>query len=385
MSHASGQRSRPTVSVIVDNYDNADLLPAAIDSVLRQTVPPAEIVVVDDGSTDGSPAVIAAYAARSDDRVVPVLKPNGGQASAFNAAYPHTTGAFVIFLDSDDVLHPTAIETVVASLGAASGPVARVQWPMTVIDRNGVPTGEVVGTDLEAGELADRVLTGGPFSYGWSSTSGNAWSRRCLDAILPMPEDVFRLCPDIYLSTLAPLFGEIVVTPTRSSWRRHDANGSRPTASFDDRLRLGLQRFEACLVGLRSQAGRSGLELDVDRWRDEAWFHRLARAVATITSHVPADGTILLADEDAWEVTGDLAGRRVRPFLEQEGVSGGPPADDEHALAELDRMRRQGATHLAVGWPAGWWLEHYRGFFGRLDAAGARLVATRDVTVYVLT
>src|SRR4029077_3087176 len=76
----------------------------AIDSALGQAYPWTEVVVVDDGSTDESRAVIAGYG----DRVVPVLKGNGGQASAFNAGLAASRGRVVIFLDSDDWLTRTA-------------------------------------------------------------------------------------------------------------------------------------------------------------------------------------------------------------------------------------------------------------------------------------
>jgi len=70
-----------TVSIIIDNYNYGRFLGEAIDSALAQTYPHVEVIVVDDGSTDNSREVIAKYG----DRIIPVLKENGGQASAFNA------------------------------------------------------------------------------------------------------------------------------------------------------------------------------------------------------------------------------------------------------------------------------------------------------------
>ena len=72
---------RPLVSIVIDNFNYARFVGAAIDSALAQSYAPVEVVVVDDGSTDHSREVISSYA----DRVSAIFKPNGGHASAFNA------------------------------------------------------------------------------------------------------------------------------------------------------------------------------------------------------------------------------------------------------------------------------------------------------------
>ena len=94
----------PRVSIVVNNFNYERYVGEAIDSALAQDHDDVEVVVVDDGSTDGSPEVIASYA----ERIVPVLKSNGGQGSAFNAGFAAATGAAVIFLDADDRLAPQA-------------------------------------------------------------------------------------------------------------------------------------------------------------------------------------------------------------------------------------------------------------------------------------
>src|SRR3954447_20177322 len=93
------------VTVVVNNHGYERFVGAAIRSALEQTAP-AQVVVVDDGSTDGSRDVIGAFG----DAVGAVYKPQGGQTSALNAAYPHARGDVVIFLDADDLLYPSAVE-----------------------------------------------------------------------------------------------------------------------------------------------------------------------------------------------------------------------------------------------------------------------------------
>jgi glycosyltransferase involved in cell wall biosynthesis len=101
----------PTVSIVIINYNYGRFLREAIDSALRQTYPHIEVVVVDDGSTDNSREIIASYGSK----VVPVLKKNGGQGSAFNAGFAVSRGEMVIFLDADDYLFPRAVEQVVTA------------------------------------------------------------------------------------------------------------------------------------------------------------------------------------------------------------------------------------------------------------------------------
>ena len=88
----------PLVSIIINNYNYGCFLQSAIDSALGQTYANIEVIVVDDGSVDNSKDIIRGYR----DRIVPVLKENGGQASAFNAGFAKSRGEIICFLDSDD-------------------------------------------------------------------------------------------------------------------------------------------------------------------------------------------------------------------------------------------------------------------------------------------
>jgi glycosyltransferase involved in cell wall biosynthesis len=92
-----------SVSVIIPVYNGAKYLAEAVDSALAQTVPPDEIVIVDDGSTDSTPAVIASYGAR----VRTVRQDNRGGAAAMNRGVAAATGTLIAFLDSDDLWEPT--------------------------------------------------------------------------------------------------------------------------------------------------------------------------------------------------------------------------------------------------------------------------------------
>src|SRR5438046_8948159 len=97
--------SNDLASVIINNYNYGRFLREAVDSALNQTYRNTEVIVVDDGSTDGSPEVIASYG----ERIVPVLKQHGGQNSALNAGFSRRRGDVSLFLDSDDVQVSTAL------------------------------------------------------------------------------------------------------------------------------------------------------------------------------------------------------------------------------------------------------------------------------------
>lgn len=97
----------PLVSVVVPVFNNAAHLASCLDSLLAQPVHSLEVVVVDDGSTDGSAQVAASYAA-TDPRVQVVSQPNSGVSIARNNALPLCRGRYLTFADGDDVLPPDA-------------------------------------------------------------------------------------------------------------------------------------------------------------------------------------------------------------------------------------------------------------------------------------
>ena len=97
------------ISVIIPVYNVEEYLPACLDSVLGQTYTDLEVVLVNDGSTDSSPAICEEYAAR-DSRIKVVHQENQGMSGARNAGLAAATGEYINFLDSDDLLEPDAIE-----------------------------------------------------------------------------------------------------------------------------------------------------------------------------------------------------------------------------------------------------------------------------------
>lgn len=104
----------PKVSFIVPVYKTQEFLPRCFDSLLNQTCPDIEIIVVNDGSPDGSAAIIDEYA-RIDSRVRVVEKSNGGLSSARNAGMDVARGDIIDFVDSDDCVEPNLAEFLVGT------------------------------------------------------------------------------------------------------------------------------------------------------------------------------------------------------------------------------------------------------------------------------
>jgi glycosyltransferase involved in cell wall biosynthesis len=92
---------QPKVSIVIPVYNVEKYLRQCLDSVVNQTLQDIQIICVNDGSPDGSLAILQQYADR-DSRIVIIDKPNGGISSARNAAYSHIRGKYTLFVDSDD-------------------------------------------------------------------------------------------------------------------------------------------------------------------------------------------------------------------------------------------------------------------------------------------
>lgn len=113
------------VSVLIPCHNAGPYVAAALDSVLAQTWPQVEIIVVNDGSTDASAAVLDRYAGLG---VKVVQQDNRGQCAAANRAWQEATGDYVKFMDADDLINPEFIERQMVKLAARTDAVASAEW-----------------------------------------------------------------------------------------------------------------------------------------------------------------------------------------------------------------------------------------------------------------
>jgi hypothetical protein len=260
MKPAEAVESDLLVSIIIDNFNYARFIRAAIDSALAQSYAPVEVIVVDDGSTDNSRDVISSYGTR----VSAVFKPNGGHASAFNAGFRASRGSIVMFLDADDALLPTAVEEVVRAWHPGT---AKAQFILAHIDADGRALGAIVPfspAQMPDGDIRASILEAG--GYVGVPTSGNAFARTVLDRILPLPEPLWRQAADTSLEIIAPFLGDVVsLRKNLGCYRVHESNHGMLGDELDSRklrvkIIIDLQREWA----LSEFASRSGFTIPRD-------------------------------------------------------------------------------------------------------------------------
>lgn len=117
--------SQPLVSVCIPAYNAEKYIAAALDSVLNQSYPHLEVVVVNDGSKDSTGNILETY----KEKGVKVLhQENRGQCAAANAAFQHCTGAYIKFFDADDLLSPHFIANQVERVNGREDAIASAAW-----------------------------------------------------------------------------------------------------------------------------------------------------------------------------------------------------------------------------------------------------------------
>lgn len=243
LADVSEEKLLPVVSIVINNYNYGRFISQAIDSALNQTYSNTEVVVVDDGSTDNSREIITGYG----DRIIPILKENGGHGSTFNAGLAASRGEIIIFLDSDDYLFPDTVKRVVAAWKPG---VVKVQYRLDIVDTSGNRIGVFPPTErkLDDGDVVPLLLAKG--RYGTPVTSGNAFSRTVLEKIGAIPEAEFRHCGESYWVNLAPFYGPLVsIEQCMGAYRMHGNNDWGVTQEadlqkFGKYVKSDLQRYE---------------------------------------------------------------------------------------------------------------------------------------------
>lgn len=219
------------VSIVIPCHNVQEHLPNALDSALAQDHPDVDIVCVDDGSTDGTAAVLLDYSTRYPGRIRVLAQANRGASAARNAGAAATAGEYLQFLDADDRILPQKISAQVALARSAGSP------------------GLIIGDFEEAMPngllLPALALNGQPWmaliKTRMGTTSANLWKREALDAVggwneqLGSSQDyelMFRMLkrdvpvawdPHIRTHVLKRASGSISQTGVPANWDRYIA------------------------------------------------------------------------------------------------------------------------------------------------------------------
>ncbi len=202
------------VTIAVLNYNYRRFVAQAIESALAQTWRDLEVVVVDNGSTDGSLEVIEPYA----DRVRVVRVPtNIGQGNGYNACIAAARGEWLVWLDADDILDADCIQTC---LSMADETTSKVQFPMRLIDADGQRVGGTVPYLSHDGDVMPLIRRFG--HYAGPPGSGNLYRRSAVAPYFPVSTQDWPIGTDTVPFVTAAFHGRVVDTRRPlASYRLH--------------------------------------------------------------------------------------------------------------------------------------------------------------------
>lgn len=212
------------VSVIISNYNYAQYLSAAVDSVLMQTYKDIEIILVDDGSKDNSHEAIEKLQQKAPNIIRAIFQTNQGQGAAFNTGLEAASGDVVAFLDADDVWKPNKLERIVETFSQSD--CVGVMHQMDNIDGNGNlinPSSKLKKLLLDE-DLAKIIVETGN-AWNFPPTSGLAYRRSILKTVFPIGSTKWRLCADGCLIYCTAFLGKIkTLNEVLGSYRIHGKN-----------------------------------------------------------------------------------------------------------------------------------------------------------------
>jgi len=253
--HLTGRDLAPLVSVVMPTYNGERFLRPAIESILNQTFRDFELIVIDDGSTDTTPRILAEFKHKDDRLIVLSNEQNLGIAAATNRGLAAARGEYVALQDHDDLSLPRRFQTQVDFLNSHPE-IALVGSAAELIDENGVTYDEYHEPEDDI-ELKWETLFRCPISH----TSVMVRRRVMLETGGYSPDPTLKVASDYdLLSRIVMRYRVANLSQPLVQWRRH------PAASMitdESQLKRGIESVS--LRNLRVlQNGRSDPESDLD-------------------------------------------------------------------------------------------------------------------------
>jgi len=231
----------PLVSIIMCNYNYGRFIAEAIESVLAQTYPNFELIIVDDGSNDNSREVITSY---RNSKIQTIFQENEGQAAAFNAAFMLAQGEIISFLDSDDWWKPEKLQTVARWHEFLKQDYAILQHGLEIWDQGQTRPYKIV---LPVGDCFAEMQHSNRINF-FVPTSGLSFPKTMLEQIFPIPT-IFRIAADAYIMRTTFVFGKVYSIPdSLGYYRKHnnavfENNDFNANAFFNEMLFPALNEF----------------------------------------------------------------------------------------------------------------------------------------------
>ncbi len=264
------------LSVVVSSYNYGRYLRAAIDSALAQRSERLQVIVVDDGSMDGSIDIIKSYGAD----IEALFQKNQGQVASCAAGLKLCRHEIVIFLDSDDRLEPFAAEEIMALW---TPDTVKVQYVQQAIDSEGGLVNTIFPKyphGLTPATIKAEVLRASV--YPATTTSGTAFSRRFLLEVMPIPAS-YGCHIDDALNAVAPLYGDVLtLRKTLGQYRVHDRNVTAHSKLTAERFESYAHEYRERARYLADHCTRLGYDLPDNVIENDLAFWEALLAVAVL-------------------------------------------------------------------------------------------------------
>lgn len=292
--------TQPLISIIIPCYNAAAWLAETLHSCLEQSYRPLEIILIDDGSTDESPAIIADFQRRFPDLICAEWGENRGGPAARNRGFALSRGEYIQWLDADDLLAPQKLQLQAAVLAGGQFDLVCGWWRHLHEQSPGrFVEGPLKKPLLTADPVADMIA-----AEGWAPPAGYLMTRDIIQRVSGWDESL-RCLQDVDLTLrMAMIGGRFAVVPQLTAYYRRPLRATVSTrdrqafkqACFDNYVRVlafaGIQGW----TEQRRQVLLRGLSMLVrlSVARDYTMFENSLRLISEIDPRYVPDGTLML-------------------------------------------------------------------------------------------